>query len=213
MPPETPQDGRPLPMGATVTQTAPRSAEQAPGRRRGPVVPNGQRRRFGTDEIIVSKTDTRGHITYANDVFVRVSGYAEEELLGAPHSIIRHPDMPRAVFHLLWETIERGEEIFAFVNNLAADGANYWVLAHVTPSFDATHRIVGYHSHRRSPDDAAIAEVEPLYRALLAEERTQTTAHAQVAAGRALLDRTLAEAGVTYEELVWGVIARGAAAA
>ncbi len=202
-------------MNCDVTRTVPTSAEtdaRVPGRR-GAVVPTGQRRRFGIDEIIVSKTDTRGHISYANDVFVRVSGYAEDELLGAPHSIVRHPDMPRAVFHLLWETIERGDEIFAFVDNLAADGASYWVLAHITPSFDAAHRIVGYHSHRRCPDEAAIAEVEPLYRALLAEERRQTTARDQVAAGRALLDRTLAQAGASYEEFVWGVIARGSAAA
>lgn len=196
--------------GVTVSSPAPASTSE---HRRGRVAPTGQRRRWGTDEIIVSKTDTRGHITYANDVFVRVSCYPEAELLGSPHSIVRHPDMPRAVFHLLWETIQRGDEIFAFVNNLAADGANYWVLAHVTPSFDAAHRIVGYHSHRRCPDDGALAEIEPLYRALLAEERRQTTANAQVTAGRALLDRTLAEAGVGYEEFVWGVIARGSAAA
>ena len=196
-----------------MTTNATAQPASAPTRRRGQVVPSGRLRRWGTDEIIVSKTDLRGHITYANDVFVRVSAYSEDELLGAPHSIIRHPDMPRAVFHLLWQTIERGDEIFAFVNNLAADGDNYWVLAHVTPSFDAGRRIVGYHSHRRCPDDGQIAEIEPLYRTLLAEEKRHTTAKAQVEAGRALLDRTLAEAGVSYEEFVWGVISRGAATA
>lgn len=181
--------------------------------RRGRVVPVDRARPYGRDEIIVSKTDLRGHITYANDVFVRVSGYPEQDLLGAPHSVVRHPDMPRAVFHLLWETIEKGDEIFAFVKNLAADGCFYWVLAHVTPSFDATGRIVGYHSHRRWPDPAAVAEIEPVYRRLLAEERRQATGNAQVAAGRALLDATLADAGVSYEELVWGVINRGSATA
>jgi PAS domain S-box-containing protein len=170
-------------------------------------------RPYGLEEILVSKTDLRGHITYANDVFVRVSGYREDELLGAPHSIVRHPDMPRAVFHLLWETIERGEEIFAFVKNLAADGCHYWVLAHVTPTFDAAHRIVGYHSHRRCPDPSAVAQIEPLYRRLLDEERRQGTAHAQVAAGRALLDGILRDAGVSYEEYVWGVVNRGSATA
>lgn len=177
------------------------------------VIPSGRRRRFGADEILVSKTDLKGRITYANDVFVRVSAYPEHELLGAPHSIIRHPEMPRAVFHLLWETVERGDEIFAFVNNLAGDGESYWVLAHVTPSFDAAHRIVGYHSHRRCPEDAQLATIEPLYRSLLAEEKKHTGARAQVEAGRALLDRTLADAGVSYEEFVWGVITGGAAAA
>lgn len=182
-------------------------------RRPGAATPTGRTRPFGIDEIIVSKTDTRGHITYANDVFVRVSGYTEEELLGAPHSLVRHPDMPRGVFHLMWETIERGDEIFAFVKNLAADGCHYWVLAHVTPSFDATGRIAGYHSHRRWPDPAAVAEVEPLYRRLLDEERRQPTGREQVAAGRVLLDGILADAGVSYEEFVWGVINRGSATA
>lgn len=203
-----------MPSAAPATSAASASPEEkAPGRHRGAVAPTGRARPFAVDEVIVSKTDPRGHITYANDVFVRVSGYSEDELLGAPHSIIRHPDMPRAVFHLLWETIQAGEEIFAFVNNLAADGGHYWVLAHVTPSFDAAHRIVGYHSHRRCPDWAAVAEIEPLYRRLVAEERRHSTAHAAVAAGRALLDSVLAEAGVTYEQFVWGVIARGSAAA
>jgi PAS domain S-box-containing protein len=182
-------------------------------RRRGRVSPVDRPRPYARDEIIVSKTDLRGHITYANDVFVRVSGFSEEELLGAPHSVVRHPDMPRAVFHLLWETIERGEEIFAFVKNLAADGCYYWVLAHVTPSFDSAGRIVGYHSHRRWPDPSAVAEIEPVYRTLLAEERRQSTGNAQVAAGRALLDKVLADAGVSYEEFVWGVINRGSATA
>lgn len=194
-----------------MSTTTPTAAAARPGR--GQVVPTGRVRPFGLDEVIVSKTDLRGHITYANDVFVRVSGYSEGELLGAPHSVIRHPDMPRAVFHLLWETIAAGEEIFAFVDNLAADGGHYWVLAHVTPSFDEAHRIVGYHSHRRCPDPAAVAEVEPLYRRLREEERRQPTGNAAVAAGRALLDRTLAEAGLTYDEYVWGVIGRGSAVA
>ena len=73
--------------------------------------PTGVERTFDREEIIVSKTDLTGNITYANDVFIRMAGYTEEELLGAPHSIIRHPDMPRAVFQLLWDTIGSGEEI------------------------------------------------------------------------------------------------------
>ena len=95
----------------------------------------GVERTFGEDEIIVSKTDLTGRITYANDVFLRISGYAEAEVLGQPHSIIRHPGTPRAVFSLLWRTIESGREIFAYVVNRAKNGDHYWVLAHVTPTF------------------------------------------------------------------------------
>ncbi|HMO11052.1 MAG TPA: PAS domain-containing protein, partial [Actinotalea sp.] len=112
------------------------------------VMPTGVERTFGADEIIVSKTDPKGRITYANQVFLRVSGYREDEVVGQPHSIVRHPDMPRAVFALLWETIQAGREIFAYINNLAADGAHYWVFAHVTTS-RAGGALVGYHSNRR----------------------------------------------------------------
>ena len=131
----------------------------------------GVERTFRSDELIVSKTDRAGKITYANDVFLSLAGYHEEELLGQPHSIIRHPGMPRAVFKLLWDTIESGEEIFAYVVNRAKNGDHYWVFAHVTPNLDAAGNIIGYHSSRRSPRREAIAKVKPLYDAVLVEER------------------------------------------
>lgn len=178
------------------------------------VTPTGAARTFGTEQIIVSKTDLQGRITYANDVFVQVSGYTEEELLGQPHSLIRHPDMPRAVFKELWDTVSAGREIFAYVNNLAADGAHYWVLAHVTPSFGPGGRITGYHSNRRCPEPSAIRAVSALYAQLRDVERQQTTARAAVDAGSRLLHETLDGLGVTYEQFVWKVIsdAEGAAA-
>jgi PAS domain-containing protein len=86
------------------------------------IEPTGRESFFGDEEIIVSKTDVKGRITYANDVFLRVSHYPAKNLLGQPHSIIRHPEMPRTVFRLLWETIEAGSEIFAYVLNMAANG-------------------------------------------------------------------------------------------
>ena len=107
---------------------------------------SGVERKFGTDEIIVSKTNPKGHIIYGNEVFLRLAGYSEKEMLGQPHSIIRHPAMPRCVFKLLWDTIESGKEIFAYVLNRAKNGDHYWVLAHVTPTFDDAGRIVSYHS-------------------------------------------------------------------
>lgn len=170
------------------------------------VVPNGRERTFGREEIIVSKTDLRGHITYANDVFLRVSGYREDEVLGRPHSLIRHPDMPRAVFQLLWDEIQAGREIFAYVDNLAATGEHYWVLAHVTPTFGTGGRITGYHSNRRSPDPAAVRAIEPLYRELRDEERRHPTGRAAVTASTALLRERLEERGVTYDSFVWDVI-------
>jgi PAS domain S-box-containing protein len=130
----------------------------------------GVERLFSADDLIVSKTDKTGRITYANDVFINVSGYSEEYLLGQPHSLIRHPDMPRVVFKLLWDTIESGSEIFAYVVNRARNGDHYWVFAHVTPNVDQRGAIVGYHSSRRVARPAALAVIQPIYRRLLAEE-------------------------------------------
>ncbi|HXZ02819.1 MAG TPA: PAS domain-containing protein [Stellaceae bacterium] len=135
------------------------------------VRPTGRESPFEDEEIIVTKTDLKGRITYANDVFLRVSRYGAKDVLGQPHSLIRHPDMPRAIFKLLWETIEAGGEIFAYVLNMASNGDHYWAFAHVTPSFDAAGKIIGYHSNRRKPTAAQVAKIAPIYRALLGEER------------------------------------------
>ena len=170
--------------------------------------PTGQERTFSTDELIVSKTDPRGVITYANDVFLRVSGYEMHEVLGQPHNLIRHPEMPRAVFALLWETLGRGQEVFAYINNLARDGAHYWVLAHVTPSYGPDGRVTGYHSSRRKPSPRAIDEIRPLYARLSAEERRHSTARAAVTASSQLLTELLTEQASGYEDLVWSVINR-----
>lgn len=167
------------------------------------ITPTGIERTFGDEEIIVSKTDLTGKITYANDVFLRVSGYAEAEVLGAPHSLIRHPDMPRAVFKLLWDTIEKGGEIFAYVVNLAKDGAHYWVFAHVTPTFDGQGRITGYHSNRRVPDRAAVAKIEPIYAELLAVERRHTERREGLAASVKRLGELLEQVAIPYDEFVF----------
>ncbi len=169
------------------------------------VKPNGKERFFAEDEIIVSKTDLKGIITYTNDVFIRVAGYQEGELIGAPHSIIRHPDMPRCVFQLLWDTIEAGREIFAYVVNLAAMGEHYWVLAHVTPTFGPDGRVIGYHSNRRVPAREAVAKIVPIYRALCAEEAKHERKADAIRASTKVLTDTLAGAGMTYDEFVWSL--------
>jgi PAS domain S-box-containing protein len=165
--------------------------------------PTGIARPFALEEIIVSKTDLKGHITYANDIFVRVSGYEEHELIGQPHAVIRHPEMPRAVFKLLWDTVESGRELFAYVNNMARNGDHYWVLAHVTPSYDREGRIVGYHSNRRVPEQSALAKVIPLYDALRAAERRHSDRKDGLVASTAMLEGVLAQAGMSYHEWVW----------
>jgi PAS domain S-box-containing protein len=179
--------------------------------RAGAVIPTGAERTFGADEVIVTKTDLKGVITYANDVFLRVSAYPEHEILGKPHNVIRHPDMPRGVFKLLWDRIQDGRELFAYVVNLAGDGAHYWVFAHVTPSFDLTGARVGYHSSRRVPSQAALAAIRPLYGRLVAEERRHPRPADALAASSELLRSVLAERGVTYDEFVWSLAGARAA--
>ena len=166
------------------------------------VQPTGREISFSPDELIVSKTDLKGRITYCNSVFMRVAGYAEEELLGAPHSLIRHPFMPRCVFKLLWDTLEQGNEIFAYVLNMARNGDAYWVLAHVTPSLDARGALVGYHSNRRVPRPEAIAAVKPVYQALLDIEAKHSNAKEGMEASFAAVVSLLGEKGMGYDEFV-----------
>ncbi|MCC7012891.1 MAG: PAS domain-containing protein [Planctomycetes bacterium] len=170
-----------------------------------PATPTGRERFLGEDELIVSKTDVEGRITYANKTFQKIAGYSEDELLGAPHNIVRHPDMPRCVFRLLWDTIGSGREIFAYVLNMAKTGDHYWVFAHVTPSFDASGRIVGYHSNRRAPERSAVKKAHELYQVILAEERKHQSPQRQVEAGLALVTKVLTDAKISYDEFVFSL--------
>ena len=169
--------------------------------------PSGREVFFDSEDVIVSKTDLNGKITYANDVFLDIAGYQEHEVVGQPHSMIRHPDMPRSVFKFMWETLEAGKEIFAYVVNMGKNGDHYWVLAHVTPTFGPNGRPIGYHSNRRVPDPGAVASIRQIYAALLAEERRHTDKRDQVAAGTALLVKTLQDTGMAYDEFIWTLAA------
>nr|WP_245961813.1 PAS domain-containing protein [Quadrisphaera granulorum] len=153
----------------------------------------------------MSKTDLQGRITYANESFLRIGAFTEAQVIGQPHNLIRHPEMPRAVFKLLWDTVQAKQELFAYVVNLAADGAHYWVLAHVTPSFDASGAVVGYHSNRRSPHPQALAAIKPVYAQVLAEEAKHSTGKAATAAGAALMAQLVARSHGSYDEFVWSL--------
>lgn len=169
------------------------------------VPPTGVERFFDDDDVIVSKTDLKGKITYANRVFIEVSGFTEDELIGAPHNLIRHPDMPQAVFKLLWDTIESGREIFAYVVNQAKNGDHYWVLAHVTPTFDDEGRIIGYHSNRRVPERDAVEKAAGLYAALLEEEKRHDNPKEAMAASTKMLAAALEQQKVEYDEFVFSL--------
>ena len=171
------------------------------------IVPTGRESHFGDDEIIVSKTDLRGVLTYANDVFIRISGYTESELIGQPHNVIRHPEMPRAVFKLLWDTIKTGQEIFAYVLNMSKSGNHYWVFAHVTASYDLDGHNVGYHSNRRVAEKDALAKIKPLYAQLVQLERAAPNPKAALDASTTALFTLLNKQGREYSEFVFGLSA------
>lgn len=120
-------------------------------------------------KLIVSRTDKKGIITHCNQSFVDMSGYPEEELIGQPHSILRHPDMPRAAFKDLWDTLERGEKWHGYVKNLRRDGCYYWVYATAIPNI-RNNEIVGYTSVRRKPSRTQVDACTKLYATMMLEE-------------------------------------------
>ncbi|UTW59862.1 PAS domain S-box protein [Kordiimonas sp. SCSIO 12603] len=157
---------------------------------------------FDKNDLIVSKTDTQGKLTYTNDIFLEIAGYTEAEVMGKPHNVIRNPNMPRAIFDLLWKTISAGEEIFAYVVNSAKNGDHYWVIAHVTPSRE-NGEIIGYHSTRRVPNHQVIRDViEPLYDQLRALEQSATNRKAGLEKSMGALRDMLSNKGQSYNEFI-----------
>lgn len=163
----------------------------------------GQEVFFGRDELIVSKTNLKGHLTYTNHTFLDIAGYTEAEVIGKPHNVIRHPDMPRCVFKLLWDKLQAGSEIFAYVVNETKNGDYYWVIAHVTPSYGSNGEVVGYHSTRRVPNPQTIQQVIiPLYKDLKAiEDGFGNRKDGLAASSQKLLD-VLSEKELEYEEFI-----------
>ncbi|KFL34745.1 PAS sensor protein [Sulfurospirillum sp. SCADC] len=158
----------------------------------------GDELRFNENIFIVSKTDLKGRITYANDLFIEISGFKEHELLGAPHNILRHPDMPKAIFKLLWERVQAGNEIFAYVKNRTKNNCYYWVHAYITPIIDTkTNQLIGYHSVRRSPSTKGIEVIEPLYQKMLNAEK-----QGGISASNAILKNTLSQLKVSYDAFI-----------
>ncbi len=129
--------------------------------------------RFPSGELIVSQTDTQGIITMCNEAFVRMSGFTRDELLGKPHAILRHPDMPAAAFADLWATVNDGRRWSGYVKNLRKDGGFYWVYATIIPKIRGG-QILGHTSVRREPSRSKVKEMEAVY----AEMRSQGARYA-----------------------------------
>jgi PAS domain S-box-containing protein len=165
------------------------------------VQPSSLEKVMRESDFIVSKTDLKGRIIYGNRIFIEFSGFSESELLGAPHNLIRHPDMPRGVFKFLWDTLEQKKECFAYVKNMAKDGSFYWVFANVTPDFDSNGQVNGYLSVRRAPKRSAVDVLAGVYKMMLVEEE-RAGARDACDASLALLTKILADKGLSYEELI-----------
>ncbi len=165
------------------------------------ITPLARERVRRDEDFIVSKTDAKGRITYSNRIFMEFAGYAEHELLGVQHNIVRHPDMPRAVFKMMWETLQSGREFFGYVKNLASDGSYYWTFANVTPTRDEQGKTIGYYSVRRKPRADGVRFFTELYADMLATER-EAGPRSAIDVSRRLLQDTYQNQGTSYEEFV-----------
>ena len=119
-----------------------------------------------SDDFLVSQTDDKGVILFANEDFCKVAGYTLEELVGKPHNVVRHPDMPKAAFKDLWETVKKNNIWTGYVKNRTKDGGYYWVFATVFPKYDNINQKNTYISCRRKPSVDEIQTAEALYRTL-----------------------------------------------
>jgi hypothetical protein len=166
----------------------------------------GQERSFGQDDIIVSKTDLKGRLIYANRVFLDIADLTLKETIGQPHSLIRHPQMPRCIFKLLWDRIQSGKELFAYVMNRSMNGDHYWVIAHVTPSYGPDGQISGYHSNRRVAKKAALETViQPLYAELRAIEESHANRKEGMFAAATALNDQLKAKGTDYDRFIFAI--------
>lgn len=145
-------------------------------------------------DMIVSKADAEGNITYTNPIFMKISGYSQGELLDKPHAILRHPDMPKVIFKYFWENIKEGKEVYAFVKNICKDGSYYWVLAQVRMAKNPDGSFRNYVSTRRQMTSKAREIILPLYAKLLEIEKSDGVE----ASEKALMD-FLAENGQSAE--------------
>jgi PAS domain S-box-containing protein len=154
---------------------------------------------FKKDILLVTKTDLKGKITYANRAFMEIVEMDEDRLVGSPHNIIRHPDMPKIIFKYLWSYLQDKKEIHAYVKNICADGSYYWVLANVTPSY-YKDEVIGYHSARRAPTPQALEIIIPLYKQLLDAEK-----RGGMAASEEIMQNLLLKEGVYYDEFILSI--------
>lgn len=153
-------------------------------------------------KYILSRTDDKGVIQFGNDYFYEISGYNSQEMIGQPHSMIRHPDMPKVIFKLMWDRLKQGKNIFAVVKNLAKDGRYYWV----TTKFEIKknpmdNSITGYMAYRQAAKPQAVSTMSKLYEELLEIEKSSG-----IEAAEKYFIGYLESKRMTYDEFIDGVI-------
>ncbi len=164
--------------------------------------PKNEAVKLDKHKYIMSRTDARGVIQYGNDYFFEISGYRREELVGQPHNIIRHPDMPAVIFKLMWERLKNGQSIFAVVKNLAKDGRYYWVTTKFDIERDPVSKlIIGYFAYRQAAKPSAVAAIEKLYAELLDIEKREG-----IEASERYLNALLESKGMSYDEYIDDII-------
>jgi PAS domain S-box-containing protein len=166
------------------------------------IVPTSKEIKMKPDDFIVSKTDIKGRIVYCNAAFMQFSGYFEEELLGHTHNMIRHPDMPRAVFRLMWNNLLQGDEFFGFIKNLCKNGSFYWTYANVFLNYDADSQLKGYMSTRRYPPAEGVEFIKDLYQQMIEIESQYDGNREAMDASTNLLLETVSIDGEGYDEYV-----------
>ena len=122
---------------------------------------------FFDGKSLISETDTEGIITFVNRKFVEMSGYSKEEALGQPHSLLRHPDMPRRAFEEMWKIIQAGKIWEGYVKNLRKDGKFYWVIVNIIQKYDENHNIIGYTASRKVPNRDMIKKISMQYKEMI----------------------------------------------
>ncbi len=149
------------------------------------------------ERAIMSKTNPRGIIEYANDYFMTISGYEEKELIGQPHNVIRHPDMPKVIFKWLWRRLQEKKNMHALVKNLAKDGRYYWVITDFEVKLNDMNEVSSIVARRKTPPRMTIASIKDLYKKLLSIEQAQS-----VDISEKYLVGFLEEQGMTYDEYI-----------
>ncbi len=167
------------------------------------ITPTSTEIKMEENDFITSKTDLKGKITYCNESFLYFSGYEEEELLGQPHNIIRHPDMPHAIYRFLWGNLQQGQEFFGIIKNLSKSGAYYWTFANVSPSVNDKGEAIGYYSVRRQASRNIIDTLTPIYKQMIDEEAKHGSSNIAMDASIKLLNDFVEKQGQSYQEFIY----------